>query len=119
MNTQDIARQFKRNAVVVLPVLWAVADAFAQEPSWEQAVPIVIGVVLRQFFTSPTGERDEREQVLLDDLDDISKDLIDAAASEVDLAKKVREQSSDVSIALGFIRRGDYDAGTRILREVV
>jgi hypothetical protein len=119
MNTQDIARQFKRNAVVVLPVLWAVADAFAQEPSWEQAVPIVIGVVLRQFFTSPTGERDDREQTLLTDLDDMSEDLIAAASSEVDLAKKLREQSFDASAALGHLRRGNYDTATLILKDLV
>lgn len=51
---------FRRNAVVILPfVLSCISATDGLAP--KDALPVVVGLILRQFFTSPTHEVQERE----------------------------------------------------------
>lgn len=56
---QSARRFIQRNLVVILPFLvtvWQATDGL----TLKDAVPVVVGLVLRQFFTSPTFEVQER-----------------------------------------------------------
>lgn len=59
---KDALNKVRRNAVVIFPALVAAADAALTQPKWQDAVYVAVGVLLRQFFTSPTFEVQERSE---------------------------------------------------------
>lgn len=53
-------RKIHRNVVVILPL--AVSALYAANGlSWKDALPAAAGVILRQFFTSPTVEVEAKQ----------------------------------------------------------
>lgn len=60
--SDDLVPWLRRNAVVLGPLALTVYEA-TDGLSVKDAIPVVIGIVLRQFFTSPTHEVEDREAV--------------------------------------------------------
>lgn len=58
--TETAVAWLKRNAVVLLPLIVSILQAI-DGLSWKDAIPVVVGIILRQFFTSPTHEVEDRE----------------------------------------------------------
>jgi hypothetical protein len=64
--TQRVIDRLRREAVVIAPFVYAVIVAVPEHTAlldWKVWGPVAIGVVLRQFFTSPTHEVEAREEV--------------------------------------------------------
>lgn len=57
-----LVHQLQRNAVVLIPLAISIVEA-TKGLTWRAALPVVGGIVLRQFFTSPTAEVKEREDL--------------------------------------------------------
>lgn len=61
---QKVIDRLRREAVVLLPIVYAVIAAVPEHTAvtdWKVWGPVAIGVVLRQVFTSPTHEVEEKE----------------------------------------------------------
>jgi hypothetical protein len=61
--TQKVIDTLRREAVVLLPLVYSVIAAVPSHTSlidWKVWGPVVIGIVLRQVFTSPTHEVEQK-----------------------------------------------------------
>lgn len=88
--------QAKRNAVVILPLLvtvWQATDGL----TLKDAIPVVVGIVLRQFFTSPTVDLKAERTAGLFALDEVATDQFHAG---VVLGKVIGTHPSEVDRAL-------------------
>lgn len=59
LNTTAISDFLKRNAVVILPAIVSIVQA-VDGLTFKDALPVVVGILLRQVFTSPTFEVQEK-----------------------------------------------------------